>query len=41
MECSVAGTRACREKGGINTRVSIGTRVGIWASSNKDVFGLS
>ena len=41
MECSVANTRACREKGSTDTRVGINTRVGIRASSNKDIFGLS
>ena len=40
MECSVASTRACREKGGTNTRVNIGTKVGIEASSSKDIFRL-
>ena len=41
MECSVASTKACREKGGTNTRVNIGAEVGIRASSSKDIFGLS
>ena len=41
MECSVASTRACREKGSTNTRVGIGTEVGIGASFSKDIFRLS
>ena len=41
MKCSIAGTRACREKGGTNTRVDISTRAGIGASSSKNIFGLS
>ena len=41
MECSVVGARACREKGGTNTKVGIGAGAGIKASSSKDVFGLS
>ena len=40
MEYSIASAGACREKGGTDTRVSINTKVGIGASSNKDVFGL-
>jgi len=32
---------ACREKGGIGARVGISNRVGIGASSSKDVFWLS
>ena len=41
MECSVAGARACCEKGGTNTRVGIGAKAGIRASSGKDIFRLS
>ena len=41
MECSVASAGACREKGGTDTRVGINTKVGIRASSSKDIFGLS
>ena len=41
MECSVANAGACRKKGSTDTRVGIGTRVGIRASSSKDIFGLS
>ena len=41
MECSVASTKACREKGGTNTRVGIGAKVNIGASFSKDIFKLS
>ena len=41
MECNVVGVGACREKGGTDTRVGISTRVGIGASSSKDIFRLS
>ena len=41
MEYSVASTGACRGKGGTDTRVGISTKVGIEASSNKDIFRLS
>ena len=41
MEHSVAGVRACREKGSTDTRVGISTRVGIKANSSKNIFGLS
>ena len=40
MECSIVNTKACRKKGSTDTRVGIGTKVGIRASSNKDIFGL-
>ena len=40
MECRVASTKACCEKGSTNTRVGIGARVGIRASSSKDIFRL-
>ena len=40
MECNVVGVGACREKGGTDTRVGIGTKVGIRASFGKDIFGL-
>jgi hypothetical protein len=41
VECSIASTRACREKGGINTRVGIGAKIDIKASFSKDIFRLS
>ena len=41
IECSIAGTGACREKGGIDTRVNISAKVSIKTSSSKDVFKLS
>ena len=40
MEYSVVGVGACREKGGIDTRVGIGVRVDIGASFSKDIFRL-
>ena len=40
MERSIVGARACREKGGTNTRVGISAKVGIGVSSGKDIFGL-
>ena len=40
IEYNIAGTKACRKKGSTDTRVGISTKVGIRASSNKDIFGL-
>ena len=40
IECSVVGIKACRKKGGTDTRVGINTKVGIRASFSKDIFGL-
>jgi hypothetical protein len=40
MGCSIVNTRAYYKKGGINTKVAIGARVGIRVSSNKDIFRL-
>ena len=37
---SVIGAKACHKKGGISTRVAISTKVGIGASSNKNIFRL-
>jgi len=36
----VAIVRACRKEGGISSKVGIGGRVGVGASSGKDVFRL-
>jgi hypothetical protein len=41
MGRSVADTRACHKKGSTSIRVAIGAKIGIRASSNKDIFGLS
>jgi hypothetical protein len=41
MGYSIANAKACCEKGGTNTKIAIGTRVGIKASSSKDTFRLS
>ena len=41
IECSVAGTGACHKKSSTDTRVGIDTKVGIGASSSKDIFRLS
>jgi hypothetical protein len=38
MGHSIADTRTCCKKGGTSTKVAIGTRAGIGASSSKDVF---
>jgi len=40
MGSNVAVVRACREKGGVSARVGISGRVGIGASSSKDLFRL-
>ena len=40
MECSIANTKAYYKKGGTNTRVGISTKIGIRASSSKDIFRL-
>ena len=41
MEYNIAGTKTYYEKGSINTRVGIGTKVGIKANFSKDIFRLS
>ena len=40
MGRSVAGTKAYYKKGGTSTKVAIGTKVGIRASFNKNIFRL-
>jgi hypothetical protein len=41
MGRSIADTKTCYKKGGTSTRVAIGTKVDIGASSSKDIFRLS
>jgi hypothetical protein len=41
MGYSIANAGACYKKGGTNIRVAISTKVGIKASSSKDIFRLS
>ena len=41
MGSNIAIVKAYHKKGNINTRVGISNKVGIGASSSKDIFGLS